>query len=57
MRTESKIRFAIFFLNLELITARVLQQLRNLVAMNESLKQQEKHFKAHCKVNFISPST
>ncbi|XP_062517530.1 coiled-coil domain-containing protein 93-like [Corticium candelabrum] len=27
----------------------VLQQLRNLVAMNESLKQQEKHFKAHCK--------
>jgi hypothetical protein len=28
---------------------RVLQQLRNLVAMNESLKRQEQQFKAHCK--------
>ena len=30
---------------------RVVQQLRGLVAMNESLKRQEQQFKAHCKVS------
>lgn len=30
---------------------RVVQQLRSLVAMNESLKRQEQQFKAHCKVS------
>ena len=33
------------------ISSRVLQELRGLVAMNESLKKQEQEFRAHCKVS------
>ena len=32
------------------MVCRVLQTLRSLVAMNESLRRQEQEFKAHCKV-------